>query len=110
VIAVLARQYPGESIPSVSTTSRILRQAGFKTRLHRQSSDGFPPTRRQFTPVEPNDLWIVHFKGWWRMLDGTRAIKWLFDNRAHSALPPDDEAWAIEYWFLRARPRGGSTG
>jgi putative transposase len=72
VVAVLARQYPGESIPSVSTTSRILRQAGFKTRLHRRSSGGFPPAPRQFKPVEPNDLWTVDFKGWWRTGDGTR--------------------------------------
>jgi transposase InsO family protein len=72
IVAVLARQYPGEAIPSLSTTSRILRQAGFNTRTHRRSSGGFPPAPRQYTPVEPNDLWTVDFKGWWRTLDGTR--------------------------------------
>lgn len=72
IVAVLARQYPGDAIPSLSTTSRILRQAGFVTRPHRRSSGGFPPAPRQYSPVEPNDLWTVDFKGWWRTLDGTR--------------------------------------
>jgi putative transposase len=72
IVAVLARRYPGEAIPSVSTTSRILRQAGFPSRHHRRSSGGFPPAPRHYSPVEPNDLWTVDFKGWWRTLDGTR--------------------------------------
>src|SRR6185436_15989598 len=25
-----------------------------------------------FIPTEPNDLWTVDFKGWWRSTDGTR--------------------------------------
>lgn len=72
IVAVLARQYPGDEIPSVSTTSRILRQAGFVTRPHRRSSGGFPAAPRHYSPVEPNDLWTVDFKGWWRTLDGAR--------------------------------------
>lgn len=72
VVALLARRFPGEDIPSVSTASRILRQAGLMKRRHRRSSGGFPPAPRSFVAVEPNDLWTVDFKGWWRTLDGTR--------------------------------------
>jgi transposase InsO family protein len=72
IVAALARQYPGEPIPSASTASRILRQAGINSRKHRRSSGGFPPAPRHYTPVEPNDLWTVDFKGWWRTLDGAR--------------------------------------
>jgi transposase InsO family protein len=72
ISAVLARQFPGEEVPSISTTSRILRQAGFNSRKHRRSSGGFPPAPRHFSPVAPNDLWTVDFKGWWRTRDGAR--------------------------------------
>ena len=73
IVAVLEKRYPGEAIPSISTTSRILRQAGFVTRRpHRRSSGGFPPAPRHYSPVEPNDLWTVDFKGWWRTLDRSR--------------------------------------
>jgi transposase InsO family protein len=41
-------------------------------RRHRRSSGGFPPAPRSFVAIEPNDLWTVDFKGWWRTLDGTR--------------------------------------
>src|SRR5690349_19295593 len=35
-----------------------------------------------------------------------RATKWLSDNRAHAALPPEDEAWAVKEWFPRAKAAG----
>jgi hypothetical protein len=35
-----------------------------------------------------------------------KAIKWLSDNRAHSALPPEDEEWAVKHWFPRAKAAG----
>jgi hypothetical protein len=34
------------------------------------------------------------------------ATKWLSDDRANSAMPPDDGAWATEVWFPRARAAG----
>jgi hypothetical protein len=35
-----------------------------------------------------------------------RATKWLSDDRANGALPPDDEAWASTVWSRRARAAG----
>lgn len=35
-----------------------------------------------------------------------RATKWLSDDRANGALPPEDEAWGLEVWFPRARAAG----
>jgi hypothetical protein len=35
-----------------------------------------------------------------------RATKWLSDNRANGALPPDDEAWGVGVWFPRALAAG----
>jgi hypothetical protein len=34
------------------------------------------------------------------------ATKWLSDNRATSALPPDDEEWLVKSWFPRAKAAG----
>ncbi len=35
-----------------------------------------------------------------------RATKWLSDNRATGALPPDDVAWGTQVWFPRAKAAG----
>ncbi|HWO17501.1 MAG TPA: hypothetical protein VNO30_01955 [Kofleriaceae bacterium] len=34
------------------------------------------------------------------------ATKWLSDDRANSALPPDDGQWGTEVWFPRAKAAG----
>lgn len=39
-------------------------------------------------------------------LERHRATKWLSDDRANGALPPEDEAWATKVWFPRARAAG----
>jgi transposase InsO family protein len=38
----------------------------------RRQSGGLSPAPTHLIPTEPNDLWTVDFKGWWRMKDGTR--------------------------------------
>jgi hypothetical protein len=35
-----------------------------------------------------------------------KATKWLSDDRANGALPPDDSEWGIRVWFPRARAAG----
>jgi hypothetical protein len=35
-----------------------------------------------------------------------RATKWLSDDRANTALPPDDEEWATNTWFPQVRAAG----
>ena len=34
------------------------------------------------------------------------ATKWLSDDRANNALPPDDEEWATTVWFPQVRDAG----
>lgn len=34
------------------------------------------------------------------------ATKWLSDDRANSAVPPDDEEWGMQVWLPRARAAG----
>jgi hypothetical protein len=35
-----------------------------------------------------------------------RATKWLSDDRASGALPPEDDAWGVTVWFPRAKAAG----
>jgi hypothetical protein len=35
-----------------------------------------------------------------------QATKWLSDNRANGALPPEDAAWSAKNWFPRAKAAG----
>lgn len=35
-----------------------------------------------------------------------RVTKWIADNRAHSAVPPDDLDWTFKTWFPRALASG----
>jgi putative transposase len=72
VAAILARRYPNVAVPSVVTVGRVLREAGLMKRSNRQSSNGLSAATPNYIPSEPNDLWTVDFKGWWRTRDGTR--------------------------------------
>jgi hypothetical protein len=54
------------------TVARVLRDAGLQQRVLRRQSGGLSPAPAHLIPTEPNDLWTVDFKGWWRAKDGTR--------------------------------------
>ena len=41
-------------------------------RVLRRQSGGRLAAPAHLIPVEPNDLWSVDFKGWWRTKDGMR--------------------------------------
>jgi putative transposase len=69
---VLMRKYPGKPIPSVVTIGRVLRDMGLMKRRRRRESGGLAFAPAHFVPVEPNDLWTVDFKGWWKTKDGAK--------------------------------------
>lgn len=58
---------------SVSTCHRVLKACGLvkgrKLRVRRAAS----VTTVAHVPREPNDVWTIDFKGWWRLLDGQRS-------------------------------------
>jgi putative transposase len=72
IVAIMARRHPGMTIPSVVTVARVLRDAGLQQRVLRRQSGGLSAAPAHLIPTEPNDLWTVDFKGWWRTKDGTR--------------------------------------
>jgi putative transposase len=69
---VLMSKYPDKPIPSVVTIGRVLRDMGLMKRRRRRESGGLAFTPAHFVPVEPNDLWTVDFKGWWKTKDGAK--------------------------------------
>jgi transposase InsO family protein len=70
--AILERKHPDVVWPAASTMGELLRAHGLsKPRRCRRRLPG--PPRRPFGAVEqPNDLWCIDFKGWFRTADGSR--------------------------------------
>lgn len=70
---VLARHLPREQLPSERSIRRVLERSNLtRRRRYRQSCYGGPTQPPRFTVEQPNDLWTVDFKGWWRTKDGER--------------------------------------
>ena len=69
---VLLRRRFGDETPKVRTIARILKRAD-KVRERRKRS---PISVIEQAPTvkasAPNEVWTTDFKGWWRVLDGTR--------------------------------------
>jgi transposase InsO family protein len=70
--AVYGRQHSGQPIPSESSFKRVLQRAGLtEQRVFKRAAQ----TGRLHCGVEarqPNDLWTVDFKGWWKSSRGMR--------------------------------------
>ena len=71
--ARLAREYPGEIVPSARTIGRWLKRLNLSRRVRRRTRRG-PQKKlgRLTTAVRSNHVWTVDFKGWFRTRDGMR--------------------------------------
>lgn len=71
LMVVLAAQWPPDELPARSTVDAVLKRAGVvaprRARVRRQ-----PSTAPQVQALEPNDVWSIDYKGWFRVGDGTR--------------------------------------
>lgn len=71
--AVLDREWHGAAVPSTRTIDRVLRQAGLTARRRKRRTTYIGPLEAPEIDVqEPNDLWTVDFKGWWRAGNGQK--------------------------------------
>ena len=71
ILAVLARERGNDGLPARSTVDAVLTRAGVvrpRRRRGRRRQSG-PPT---VEASDPNDVWSIDFKGWFRVGDGTR--------------------------------------
>jgi len=69
--AKLAELAPQQSWPALSTIGDLLRRRGLtQPRKRRRHATPSPHSLR--APVEPNDVWCIDFKGWFRTQDGAR--------------------------------------
>ena len=65
---IYAKAYPNKEVPSLSSVKRILDKAGLvKTRkIKPPSTSNCPRLQQQIQAKEPNDVWCIDFKGWWK--------------------------------------------
>lgn len=63
-----ARINPEKEVPSLSTVKRILDKAGLvkKRKIRKPASSDCPRLQQQIKAYEPNDVWCIDFKGWWK--------------------------------------------
>ena len=62
------RIYPEKTVPSLSSVKRILDKAGLveKRKIRKPASSDCPRLQRQIQAKEPNDVWCIDFKGFWK--------------------------------------------
>jgi putative transposase len=104
---LLGQKYPQESIPSVSTLGRVLRDSGLSRPRRRNRVHG---TGALEPAAEANQVWAIDFKGWCRTGDGARCEPLTITDQASryllccQALPSNTGTWvraAMETIFER---------
>jgi len=71
LVLLLARKY-GEQTPSRASVERILKRFGLVRKRRRAPALSIVERAPQVVATEPNEVWTVDFKGWWRTADGAR--------------------------------------
>lgn len=69
LLVLYQRTHPNVSPPSLSSVNRIIERAGLlkKKRVHKASiTSNCPRLNQMLEAREPNDVWCIDFKGWWR--------------------------------------------
>jgi transposase InsO family protein len=68
---VLRRRF-GDQTPSERTIARVLKRADRVRERRSRRKPSFVDRAPQVLAAEPNEVWTVDFKGWWRSQDGQR--------------------------------------
>lgn len=65
---IYARANPNKPVPSLSSVKRILDKAGLvkARRVKPPAVSDCPRLQQQIQAKEPNDVWCIDFKGWWK--------------------------------------------
>jgi transposase InsO family protein len=91
---------------SVSTCHRVLKACGLVKTRKRRVRRPVSVTVAAMVPRQPNDVWTVDFKGWWRTRDGQRCepltVRDAFSRYVLSAhVPADTRTETIQREFER---------
>jgi len=71
--SLLEGEYRQTDVPSISSIYRILSKAELVEKKRKKRVDTSAETlRNMIQPEEPNDVWSVDFKGWWKNSKGER--------------------------------------
>jgi transposase InsO family protein len=69
---LLRKGFRPDEVPGLATIGRILRRSGLSETKRRGRPPRQSPTGSLSSAQQPNDVWTVDFKGWWRTGDGCR--------------------------------------
>lgn len=72
LLVVLSEQWPAERLPARSTIDAVLRRAGAIEPRRTKRTRRPAPSKPVIEAHEPNDVWSIDFKGWFRLGDGVR--------------------------------------
>ncbi len=72
LLVILAEQWPAERMPARSTIDAVLRRAGVVEPRRVTRTRRPVPCKPVIEALEPNDVWSIDFKGWFRLGDGVR--------------------------------------
>jgi len=71
ILGLLRRRF-GDQSPSERTIARVLRRADRVRERRSRRKPSFVDRAPQVQAQQPNEVWTVDFKGWWRSQDGQR--------------------------------------
>lgn len=65
---IYAKIHPEKASPSLSSVKRVFDKAGLvnKRRNRKPVTTDCPRLQQQMPATEPNDVWCIDFKGWWK--------------------------------------------
>ena len=78
-----SRAFPEHAVPSLSSVKRVLEKAKLveKRKIRKPTSSDCPRLQQQIQAKEPNDVWNIDFKGWWKS-DGETCEPFTVRDRA----------------------------
>ncbi len=72
MLLLYERQHGCEQSPSLSSVQRVMDKAGYVNHRRRSRTDVPARVQEGLVAQQPNDLWTVDFKGWWKTRDRRR--------------------------------------
>ncbi|MDR1219757.1 MAG: integrase core domain-containing protein [Treponema sp.] len=74
ILTLYAGKYPGEHAPARSAVEALFKKEGYTGRKKRTRKRGEDRLQARVEAKEPNDVWTVDFKGWWRTARGEKCL------------------------------------